>query len=222
MNTTANVIANAITNMASAIRILLISIALPALLAAQSTLTVTGTPIVRPGQTVTATLGLTSAPANPVSAIMWSIGVPTGYTATAAIGSSGSAATKTLYCTADKLKCLIAGANQTAIANGPVAVYTIPVPATATAGLVQLPLSGLDAGSGNGVVVPLVSGPAFSFRVAAKQDLDMDGDIDSGDVAAIIDQTLGLAPCTGDQNGDGNCKIIDVLIVIFSMSPSIP
>jgi len=209
------------TTTGTTIRLSLLALALPALLAAQSVLTVTGTPIVRPGQTVTATLGLTSTVANPVAGIQWTIGIPTGYTATAVIGTAGTAAAKTLYCTADKSKCLIAGANQNAIANGPVAGYTIPVPARTAAGLVQLPLSGLEAGGSIGLAVPLVSGPAFSFRVAAKADLDLDGDIDSADVQSIIDQALGLVPCTGDQNGDGNCKILDVLIVIFSMNPPI-
>jgi hypothetical protein len=191
----------------------LLFFALPALLAAQSTLTITGPVNSKPGRTVAVSLNLTSTTANPVVGIQWDTALLAGWTATVVNGPVSVTAAKDLTCTPTNLVCIVDGLNQNVIANGVVAAYTVSIPATALAGLVSIPLTNLVASDAIGLEVPLVSGPVYSVRVIAKHDLNSDGVTNLLDVQLMRRQRLGLDPCTDDQNEDAKCNVRDVVLV---------
>lgn len=182
---------------------------------AQSTLTLSGPANIRPGQNATVTLTLTAPGAKPAG-LQWTATIPAavGGPGTAAIGASATAAGKTLYRSTDGAVHLLVGLNANTMATGEVARYTLTVPAGAAKGLYQIPLSGLIAADTVGDVQPLTSGAAYSIRVLSRADINGDGQTTMIDVQAIIDQVLGRAACTDDQNGDTRCDLIDVLTVI--------
>lgn len=130
----------------------------PALLAAQSTLTLSGPANVRPGQSATLALTLT-APVAPVG-LQWTVAFPPAL-GTATVSSS--VADKTLHSEAGK--SLLIGLNTTPIAAGAVAQYALTVPPTATPGVYQVGLSGLIAADALGDVIPIVSGAVYEVTV---------------------------------------------------------
>lgn len=181
--------------------------------------TLTGPATAKPGSTVIMTLSAAGGTDTGSAAVQWHVGLPAGYTATAALGAADSA-NKTLTCTADASTCIAAGLNISVIPNGAVAVYTIKVPAVAPIGSVSFPLTGIIAVSSTvaGVVsaVPTSLGTPYALTIQKiPQDLNGDGKVDATDVFLMAAQSVGSAPCTDDQNADAVCNPYDVLIVVL-------
>jgi hypothetical protein len=179
----------------------------------QSTLTVTGPTSARPGTTVTLplTLGGAAGPA----ALQWTLDLPTGWSASQALGAAATAANKDrLSCNPANGICLLYGLNQTSIQTGVVATYTVQIPPAAAAGVVAMPLSEVLASTGVGAALPIAAGPVYSLRVLARSDIDGDGSTTVQDVLLIDAQARGAAACADDQNGDGRCTVHDVVLVI--------
>lgn len=130
----------------------------PALLTAQSTLTLSGPANVRPGQVAALALTLT-APVAPVG-VQWTIAIPP---ALGAAVVSSSVADKTLHSEAGK--SLLVGMNATPIAIGEVAKYSITILPTTTPGVYQVSLSGLIAADALGDEMPISSGAVYEVTV---------------------------------------------------------
>ena len=177
----------------------------------QTTFSLVGPVNARPGTTVSLSVCIKGgSPAG----IQWTLGYPANYTGTAVAGTEAIAAGKTLACGTLSEVCLVYGINANLIADGAVATYSIPIPLTATPGLVPIPLTGLVAASVLGDEIPSLEGVPYSLLVLGKTDLNGDGHTDDADINLMVRQALRLAPCTGDQNGDAKCNLIDVILVI--------
>lgn len=192
---------------------LLLLISLSAALAAQTTLTLSGPATARPGQSIDLVLSL-AAPGPRPAGLQWTLELPAGATAAAQAGAAAVAAEKTLYCSEQATLCLLVALNQTTMAPGEVGKYTVTVPSTAAKGLYQIPLSGVMAASAQAVAQPIASGPVYEIRVLARSDINGDGVTNMADLQLILDQVFGRAPCSDDQNGDGRCDLLDVLLVV--------
>lgn len=193
--------------------LLLATLFLTSGLSAQVTLTLTGPATARPGNAVT--VNLTGAMSGSPVALQWTVGLPTGFTATASIGAAGTAAAKTLSCSANATLCLEYGLNTTVIGNGTLAAYTVTIPANATPGAGAFPLSGLLAVNAAGTTVTSASGPAYSLTILSLADINGDGIVNATDVQLMVNQITSGGTCSNDQNGDGKCDLLDVWIVIM-------
>ena len=179
-----------------------------------ATLTLTGPATVRPGQQITLSLGEVATGGNPAG-VQWAITLPgSGWTASATAGAATTAVSKTLFCNSVGTFCLIVGLNPNTIANGPVAQYVVSVPANATTGTAQIPLSNLLSGNADGIFIPATSGPTYSVTVLALTDLNGDGKTDILDLQLLIPQIVGTSACSNDLNGDSKCDLLDALILI--------
>lgn len=181
-------------------------------LQAQSVVSMTGPTQSKSGNTVTINLNLVSG--KPISGLQWDFVLPTGYTTKVTTGPATVTAGKTIDCVTSHQKCVETGMNQTPIADGVIAIYSLNIPPNAPAGKVDITLSDLVAGDGIGIEVPLTQGTPYSIQILAKQDLNSDGFINETDVNIMRSQRLGTIPCTDDQNGDSVCDVIDVLLII--------
>lgn len=194
-------------------KLLILLISFACSLGAQNTLTLTGPSTTRPGSDVELVLSLAAPEARPAG-LQWSLELPPNVQAVVAPGAAAVAAEKTLHCTTAGTMCLLVALNDTTIAPGEVARYTLAVPLDAAKGLYQIPLSGLVAGSAAAIVQPIAAGAAYEIRVLARSDLNGDGATNIIDLNLMLDQVLGRTACTDDQNGDGKCDLIDLLAVI--------
>lgn len=192
-------------------RFLLLILALP--LSAQVTLTLSGPSTAKQGSTVNLTLGSVGATANGPAGLQWTLTPPSGFTVSStAAGAQATAAGKQIAC--GVASCIAYGINQNVIANGAVASLTVQIPANATPGPASFSLSGLVAGDRNGGVMSATAGVPYSIVVLARADIDGSGSVDAADASAMASQVTA-ATCTDDQNADGKCDLIDVLIVVL-------
>lgn len=185
-------------------RAALLLLALLPTAAAQLALTPSAPPV-RPGQEVDVTIS-----AGPGAAgLQWTLTVPAGY---AIKTHSTSVAKKELHC--NGAKCLLYGLNRDLIPAGPVALVRIGAPASASAGLVEIPLADVLAVTPNGDPLPATAS-TLSLRILAAHDLNGDGRTDGVDLLLMTDQILGRSACaTADLNGDGRCDLYDAGILI--------
>lgn len=153
------------------------------------TLTLTGPATARLGSTITVNLTLADPPVS-LAALQWSVGLPTGFTATAVSGAASGTAAKTLYCNPPSTTCLTVGINNNVYAAGVIAAYSVTLPPALAPGPVTIPLSGLIGASLAGDNVPLTAGAAYSVLVLAPTDLNGDGKTDVQDLQIIIQQIL--------------------------------
>jgi hypothetical protein len=188
-----------------------------AALAWGQTLTLTGPPTARPGTTIPVTLALAAPPAS-LAAAQWTVGLPAGYTATAAAGAASTAAAKTLHCKPDSTLCLTVGVNANLYAAGVVATYQLAIPANASPGQVSIPLTGVIGAALDGSSAGLGAGVPFAFAVLARTDLNGDGVTDVLDLQLMIQEILG-GPVAHDQNGDGLADVKDAQIVARAVLP---
>jgi len=197
-------------------------LALP-LLAAQ-TLTLSGPASAKAGATITVPLTLSGAAA--AAALQWQLVLPSGSTATAAIGAAGTAATKSMACSSDSSFCLEYGQNVNVISAGVVATYTVHLPATASPGTATIGLSNLLGASAAGAAVPITAGAAYSFTIADRRDLNGDGVVNTADVTVMQNEVIAAqanpAACVDDQNGDGACNLLDLLAVLLKALGLVP
>lgn len=191
-------------------------------LAAQSSLSISGPPVARPGETLNLTLNLSASPTpNLPAGLGYLLGVPSGWTATGAIGPAGISAAKSLYCATGDAFCLIVGMNTNPIQSGTVASYSLQIPASASPGTTPIPVIKLELGDFLGTELTAAAGSLYAVKILSRQDINGDGSVTSADVFLILDMALGKTSCTADQNGDGQCRLIDVLLVINALSPPI-
>ena len=181
----------------------------------QVTLTLTGPATARQGQIVPLSLGSTGATANGPAGLQWTLTPPSGFAITgSAAGTQGTAAGKAVSCNAANTLCLLFGLNQNVIANGQAATLTVQVPANATPGAASFGLTGLVAGDKIGIAMTATAGTAYSLTVLSRADLNGDGVVNSADVSAMAAEVTSGA-CSADQNADGKCDMLDILLVIL-------
>lgn len=195
-------------------RLLLVSLfALPSL--AQLTATLSGPVTAKQGSSVTLSLSTSGGTATGPAGVQWTLVPPSGFTVSAATaGAQATAASKQVVCNAANLLCLAYGINQNVIANGQVASLTVQVPANATPGSAAFSLAGLVAGDRAGAVIGVTAGTPYTLVVLARADIDGSGSVDASDVSAMAGQITG-GTCADDQNADGKCDLIDVLVVVL-------
>lgn len=193
----------------------------------QVTLSVTGPPTATAGSTVTLTLSAagTAAGATNTGAggFEWTLAPPTGYTEAAAIGAAGTAAAKSILCTANATTCLLYGINTNVVGNGVLATYTVTVPANASPGPAPFPLSINLAVSVTGSTVVASNGVPYSLTVLDPRDINQSGTVDAADVLAyaniILNAQSNPAVCTValDLDHDGKCTIYDLMLIILKI-----
>jgi hypothetical protein len=207
------------------------------MLLAQPVLSPTGSSnFVRPGQSITIGQKFTdSVPPSGVTALQWTLGIPsslTGVTLSPSVVSPG-APTDTVYCGSTNLVCLVTGMTQTSFVSGVVATTTLTVPLGTPVGTypLTLPIDGttgitlgvLGANAlGNAVIFS--AGLPFSLTVLSKYDLNGDGTVNDGDVLLWINQILVVGTCTPlfDVNVDGKCNVQDLALVVAAANGKIP
>ncbi len=173
----------------------------------------------RAGNTITLAVTLSSTGTAADQAVQFSVsGIP--WPVTVSVGSAASAASKNAYCftAASVVKCIIAGLNTSILADGFLAIVTVPIPKTAQAGTIPITISNLLAASndsnGNANAAPLVAASPFSLSTISACDLNSDGVIDSLDHLLAVDQANGKTACTsGDLDSNGKCDVVDVQII---------
>ena len=81
----------------------------------------------------------------------------------------------------------------------------------------DFPTSTVYSVSVNGQAIPVVTGATTtSAAVAVKVnggspcDLNADGSVTVIDVQQVVNQALGMAPCTADLDKNGQCNIVEV------------
>lgn len=165
-----------------------------------ASLTLTGPAVAPAGSAVTLTVSLVSG--SGPAGLQWDqTGIPTGATITSPVAG------KTANCTAALNRCILTGANATAIPDGPIATikYTQPaasvtvgIPATST-------LGATPAGAAEAVTAPAL---ALTVPVQSNCDINGDGKTDATDVGLILQQAL--TSTTGTPN------VLDVIRVIIA------
>ncbi len=182
---------------------------------AQTVLTVTGPAAAKQGATVNLTISLSGNTATTPAGLQWTLVPPVGTTAQSVAATTAvTGAGKVVACGATNLLCLIYGPNQNIIPNGPIATITARLPANAAPGVTAFTLTGLIAGDKSGQPTAVSSGPAYNLTVLSISDINGDGTVNSADIAAMANQVTA-GTCTDDQNGDSQCNLLDVLIVVL-------
>lgn len=186
-------------------------------------LTITGPANVKPGQTgVVLALNLSGSAGANIAAIQASVTVPAGFLITgSAIGAAGTTASKTLTCNPTAPTCVLAGLNQTALADGVLFTLTGTVSATASGPLAFGVTNQLGASNAaKAVSVSVAAGPAFSLPVISACDINGDGRVDISDIQAYLLTQIFAAPASLiDLNGDGVANIIDVQRIATAGTP---
>lgn len=175
-----------------------------------------------PGSTPTLTIAFTdSSPSSNIAGVQWTLTLPAGVTAGAAVaGASSTAGQKLISC--NGLICLDVGSdnvtgfalNTTALTNGTLATIPLTVASTASAGQITIGAAYVAANAvPSAVTIPAAS---VTFTVLSKYDLNGDGLINAADVQIALAEALGQEPCTSPFNlvGDGKCSIMDVILEI--------
>lgn len=178
----------------------------------QGTLTLTGPATARPGTQIDLSLDLSGV--DSAAGVQWTLAVPLNTIVTPQAGTAATAAEKSIECDEARAKCLVVGLNRNAIAPGQVAKFGMEIAASTAKGVYPITLDGLIAANVDAVQIPVVAGAVYEIRILARSDLDGDGFTNWDDVRLMLDQVFGRAGCTGDQNGDGKCDLIDALLII--------
>lgn len=195
-----------------------LALAAGSLLAQSTTLTLTGPATARAGATVPIALSVSGT--LPV-ALQWTLAPPTGFSETAVVGSAASGVSKSITCTGDASFCLLFGVNVTLIPAGPVANYSLAVPANAAAGAVSLALTNVLAISSTGSSTPVTLGAPYSLLILGAADLNGDGIVDATDLQIMVTEVIASkanpGACVNDLNGDGKCDILDVIVIVLKI-----
>lgn len=187
---------------------------------APTAITLTGPATARAGQTVMLALSAAGAANSGAAALQWALSLPPGYTATVTGGTADP--DKTATCTATGSVCVLWALDATIMGNGPIASIALKVPATATPGPVSLALSGLVASDATGSNLPLAPPAApLSLTILDRRDINGDGTVNAADVTLMLNEVIASqanpAACVDDQTGDGQCNVIDVMVVVLKV-----
>jgi len=176
-------------------------------LAQAQTITLTGPPSVRIGETVTVDVS-SSTPG--VAAYQWALSLPVNWTV---VSKAGAVSTKQLYCNPAGLLCLLVGAappNLDIIPAGKLASITLRVPAGTALGAAAIGLTGTFAASPNATNIP-VTGVGMTVTVLnPKYDISGDGVVTSADVSTIAQMVADGGSCSFD-GPSVPCKLVDVI-----------
>ena len=113
-------------------KLALLLLALP--LAAQTTLSLSGPTSAAPGTSVTITRSSGTSGVSP-AALQWTIAaMGQAGTVTIAPAQRATESQKSIVCSPDKRTCLAYGMNTTLVMGGPLATYTLAIPASAAPG----------------------------------------------------------------------------------------
>jgi len=189
------------------------------------TITLTGPQNVKPGQTgVVLSVNLSGSAGANIAALQATLSIPAGFTITSSsIGASGTSAGKTLFCNPTAPTCILAGLNQTVLADGVLFTVTGTVAASASGSLGFSLSNQLGASNAaKAVSVPIATGPALSLPVISPCDINGDGKVDISDVQAYLNSYILTATPANpivDLNGDGIANIIDVQRIATAGTP---
>ena len=124
-----------------------------------------------------------------------------------------TAAQKSVACNAVNT-CLLTGINANQIADGVLAILTIPIPAASPGQQMNLSLSGAIGASLAGTAIATNVNPPVSVSMLSGCDIDGDGQSSATDVAAQRNGVLAIPQTASDLNQDGKLDVVDVQIVI--------
>jgi hypothetical protein len=180
------------------------------------TLSLAGPTTFKAAGTVVLNLTLTGSAGQNVSGIQFTIPAPGGVT-TAILGAASTAATKNLTCSQSSVAplpvtCIIIGSNNTAYADGVVAVISVVLPNPIVQGLTwTMPV--ISASTTGTQVATVSSAPNNPCNITGS------GTVGVGDITAAISSALTQTACV-DLNGDGTCNIMDVIRVVIAGQPA--
>ena len=199
-------------------RLVILLILLAASLSAQTlTLSLAGPTSFKPSGTVIMNLNLSGSSGQNISGVQFTVPAPGG-TTTVVAGAASTAASKTVTCAQQttgtlSLTCIVVGLNNTAYADGIVAVLTTTLPNPIVQGLSwTMP-----------VVVASTTGTAVTTASSAPDNpcnLTGSGMVGVNDMVASITEALNPASTCVDLTGDGACNIFDVIRVVLAAQPS--
>ncbi len=182
------------------------------LLAQSATLGLSCSNTVRAGSSLTCSIAL-SGGALPAG-LQWTLGTstPVGVVLVTPAAAT-TAAQKSVACNVQNT-CLLTGINANQIADGVLAILTIPVPAASPGQQMNLSLSEAIAASLAGTAVAVSVNPPVSVSMFSGCDIDGDGQSSASDVTAQRNGVLAVPQTASDLNGDGKSDVVDVQIVI--------
>lgn len=169
------------------------------------------------GGTATLTVGyVDGAPTTNLSALGFTIVLPTGVSFGAAPTSLVMGKTVNFPVAGENGKFLIVGnnppSNGTMVGN----LATIPVVVAATAsGALSFSASGITGANATGVVVAVAAPAPVVLGVLSKYDLNGDGKTDGVDISLALSQYFGTTACTMAFNGMPSCQAVDVMLVVL-------
>jgi hypothetical protein len=190
--------------------------------------------VITPGTSGTINLTLASGAGLQPVALQFTVNAPPEVgPLSIAIGAAAQTAGKSISCSFPPSSpagatntCAIWGLNVTPIADGIVAILTVPVLATATSTTETLGLSSTLGATAAGVGITLAATGATFSTIASFSpcDLNKDGVTDIKDVNLIVTQVITSintpAACVNDLTGDGKCTVLDVYRVVVAALPT--
>jgi hypothetical protein len=208
--------------MKSFTRLLVLIATVAGLASGQIALTLTGP--ARQGTTVPLILTLAGSAGASMAGIQWTATPADSATITSVVdGAAATAATLTPWCGTTNFLCVLIGFTSSGtitmntMADGPLATLQLAIPATAPAGPLAVPLTGIIGATAGGLNVPgLASGAAFSVTVLSPCDVNGDGLVNAADVQAMITGLLGgSCPLSSSIGG---CSLVNVFAVIEAVT----
>ena len=180
------------------------------------TLNLAGPTSFKASGSVVMNLTLSGASGQNISGIQFAIPAPGGV-ATVTAGPASTAASKTVSCAQsmtapNPLTCILIGLNNTAYADGIVAVVSVALPNPLVQGITwTMPV--VVASTTGSAVTTTSSAPVNPCNITGS------GTITANDVSASIASALTQNACV-DLTGDGTCNIFDVIRVVLALQPN--
>jgi DNA-binding CsgD family transcriptional regulator len=209
-----------------AIRNLGMALLLAASLSAQApTVSVSGPPgMQKAGSTVTVSANLSGSGTTGIQDVQFTL--PISWAVLTANGSAITGLGKTITCDTilASLRCIVDG-GASLLADGQLATFQITIPRNAggTLSLAGSNLLAAKTDAANNVSgVPVNAGSPFILGITSACDTNLDGVINSADLALVNAQVNGKVACTtGDLDSNGTCDAVDAQIVANAVAGGI-